>query len=111
MYRPGGNGGPGGDGEHGKAGSNGGNSGNGGTVDVWVKQEDLALLDTISLIDVSAGIPGKAGKHGTGGCGGRGGRGGSSYSWSEPYTVEHTELTQWIELNIGQIMKGTVIAM
>lgn len=91
MYSSGGNGGPGGDGGHGEAGSNGGHAGNGGKVDVWVKQEDLALLDTISSIDVSAGIPGKAGRHGAGGRGGRGGRGGSSYSWSEPYTVDRTE--------------------
>lgn len=91
MYRLGGDGGPGGDGGHGEAGSNGGPAGNGGTVDVWVKQEDLALLDTISSINVSAGIPGKAGRHGTGGRGGQGGRGGASYSWSEPYTVDRTE--------------------
>jgi hypothetical protein len=86
-----GNGGPGENGGHGEAGSNGGPAGNGGKVDVWVKQEDLALLDTISSINVSAGIPGKAGRHGAGGRGGRGGRGGAAYSWNEPYTVYRTE--------------------
>lgn len=91
MYSSGGNGGPGGDGGHGEAGSNGEPAGNGGKIDVWVKQEDLALLDTISSINVSAGIPGKAGRHGAGGSGGQGGRGGASYSWSEPYTVDRTE--------------------
>ncbi|KTC87629.1 MULTISPECIES: hypothetical protein [Legionella] len=91
MYRSGGNGGSGGDGGQGEAGSNGDPAGNGGKVDVWVKYEDLALLDTISSINVSAGIPGKAGRHGAGGPGGRGGRGGASYSWSEPYTAYRTE--------------------
>jgi hypothetical protein len=74
MYSSGGNGGPGSDGEHGEAGSNGEPAGNGGKVDIWVKQEDLALLDTISSINVSAGIPGKAGRHGASGREGRGGR-------------------------------------
>ncbi|MFJ1267258.1 collagen-like protein [Legionella lytica] len=91
RYRSGENGSPGEDGEHGYAGTHGGPAGNGGKVDVWVRQENLALLDAISTIDVSAGIPGKAGRHGLGGRGGRGGRGGSSYSWNEPYTVNHTE--------------------
>ncbi len=91
RYGPGGNGGPGGDGGHGEAGTHGGPAGNGGKVDVYVKHEDLALLDIISAIKVSPGIPGKAGKHGAGGRGGRGGRGGSPYSWSVPYTVERTE--------------------
>jgi hypothetical protein len=95
RYRSGENGSPGEDGEHGKAGTNGGPAGNGGKVDIWVRHENLALLDVISSIDVSAGIPGKAGRHGLGGRGGRGGRGGASYSWSDPYTVNRTE--HWID--------------
>jgi len=91
MYCSGGNGGRGGDGGHGEVGSNGKPAGNGGKVDVWVKQEDLALLDTISSINVSAGIPGKAGRHGSGGRGGQGGRGGKSYSWHKPYRVNRCE--------------------
>lgn len=91
RYRSGKSGSPGENGEHGKAGTNGGSAGNGGKVDVCVKHENLALLDAISSIDVSAGIPGKAGRHGLGGRGGQGGRGGASYSWREPYTVDRTE--------------------
>lgn len=91
MYSSGSDGKPGKNGEHGEAGTHGGNAGNGGKIGIRVKQDDLALLDAISMINVSAGIPGKAGKHGAGGQGGKGGRGGSGYSWSEPYTVHHTE--------------------
>lgn len=91
MYSSGGNGGAGGDGGHGEAGSNGEPAGAGGKIDVSVTHENLALLEAISSLNVSAGIPGKAGRHGAGGCGGPGGRGGSSFSWSEPYTVDRTE--------------------